>query len=89
MFDDIVTTKPDGPKTVDLDETIEEAAQVAQYTLSILMDVESVMQEMDAELSAITGECHFCGLNNGSGHAEKCEYRLATLRLALEIDYLV
>ena len=79
------------PKYVvfDLDETLEEAAQVQQYTLAILMDVESVMQEMDAELTAITGECHFCGKNTGNGHAEKCEYRLAAIRLALEIDYLV
>jgi hypothetical protein len=88
MFDDLVTTKPDGPKTVDLDETIEEAAKVATYTLSILMDVESVMQEMDAELTAITGECHFCSKNTGNGHDEKCQYRLASIRLALEIDYL-
>ncbi len=89
MFDDLVTTKPDGPKTVDLDETIEEAAKVAQYTLSLMMDIESVMQEMDAELTAIVGECHFCGKNTGNGHDEKCQYRLATIRLALEIDYLI
>lgn len=91
MFDDLVTTKPedDGPKTVDLDETIEEAADVAKYTLAILMDVESVMQEMETELAAITGSCHFCGKNDGNGHDEKCQYRLAAIRLALEIDYLI
>jgi hypothetical protein len=89
MFDDLVTTKPDGPKTVDLDETIEDAAKVQQYTLAILMDIESVMQEMDVELTAIVGECHFCGKNNGNGHDEKCKYRLASIRLALEIDYLI
>lgn len=89
MFDDLVTTKPDEPKSMDMDETIEEALKVQTYTASLLMDVESIMQEMDAELSAITGECHFCGKNNGNGHAEKCEYRLATIRLALEIDYLI
>ena len=89
MFDDLVTTKPDGPKTVDLDETIEEVADVAQYTLSILMDIESVMQEMDIELTARVGACHFCGKNNGNGHDEKCQYRLAAIRLALEIDYLI
>jgi hypothetical protein len=90
MFDDLVTTKPDGPKTVDLDETIEEDSKdVAKYTVAILMDVETVMQEMDAELTAITGECHFCGKNDGNGHEEKCEYRLAAIRLALEIDYLI
>jgi len=89
MFDDLVTAKPDGPKTVDLDETLEEAAKVVTYTLALLMDIESVMQEMDAELTAITGNCHFCGKNDGNGHDEKCVYRLASIRLALEIDYLI
>jgi hypothetical protein len=91
MFDDLVTTKPDGPKSMDMDmdETIEEALKVRNYTAALLIDIESIMQEMDAKLTAITGNCHFCGKNDGNGHSEKCEYRVATIRLALEIDYLI
>lgn len=89
MFDDLVTTKPDGPKSMDMDETIEEALKIRDYTLALLMDVEKVMQEMEQELAAVTGSCYFCGKNDGNGHDEKCVYRLTTIRLALEIDYLV
>ncbi len=89
MFDDLVTTKPDGPKTAETPEIDLDKTDVEQYTLALLMDIESMMQEMEGELAMVTGSCHFCGKNDGNGHDEKCKFRLASIRLALEIDYLI
>ena len=85
MFDDLITkknfdAKPSGPKD-------EDEERVRQYTLNLLMDVEDVLTELNLEIMSIIGGCHFCGKTEGAPHKEKCQYRLASMRLAMEIDY--